>query len=335
MTARRSARAPSPRAPKATPSAPKPVAPGEGIPLGRSGQKHPPFGVGLWNNGRWDVRDVEKLRAAVTRALEVGIPWLDTAEVYGAGRSERLLGDALSQREAKALQPFISTKLSWEHLRPSMIRPALLGSAGRLGVGRIDAYLIHAPDPAVPIPPTMQALETLQGEGRFQHLGVSNFALEDLEIAQGALPSGQVVINQIKWNLLEPGEGPALRDYCRKNGVVLEAYTPLAGGVLAGRFLDGKGPTRADSRSRRGAFKVEEGEDNPLLGRARQLRDLAKDAEIPLASVALHWLARQGAAPLVGVSSPAQVDQLLELWAEVPTQRLLDRAEEVAGGVAA
>jgi aryl-alcohol dehydrogenase-like predicted oxidoreductase len=308
-----------------------PVA-GEGLPLGRSGQRHPPFGIGLWNGGRWDASDGEKLRAAITRALERQIPWLDTAEVYGMGRSERILGDALSQRDKSALQPFVSTKLSWEHLRPAMIRPALLGSAGRLGVGRIDAYLVHAPDASVPIPPTVQMLETLQGEGRFQHLGVSNFSLEDLEIAQRSLQHSEVVINQIKWNLLEPGEGPSLREHCRKTGVVIEAYTPLAGGVLAGRFLDGKGPPRSDSRSRRGAFAVEEGETNPLLPRARRLRDLAADAKIPLASLALHWLERQGAAPIVGVSSPAQVDELLEIWAKAPTQRLLDRAEGVARG---
>ncbi|HUI38627.1 MAG TPA: aldo/keto reductase [Thermoplasmata archaeon] len=298
--------------------------------MGRSGRTHPPLGFGLWSIGRWAPEDEERTRAALARALERGIRWFDTAEVYGNGRSERLLGSALAGREPGTPELLVATKVSWEHLRPEQLRAALVGSLRRLGLGSVDLYLVHAPDPHVPIADTMRALEALWKEGKVKAIGVSNFSVADLEAARSALGEAEIVVDQVRYNLFDREDGDAVREYCRKHRIVVEAYTPLLRGLLAGRFLDGEKPP-GDVRTF--THRLLDDESLPqLLGRARELRELAKSAGVPMASLALHWLRRRGAAPLFGASAPAQVDAILEAWSVSPSDALLDRADRIARG---
>jgi aryl-alcohol dehydrogenase-like predicted oxidoreductase len=311
----------------ASPPAPPPAPAGPGLPMGRTGVDHPPLGVGLWALGRWDRPDEERTRASVDRALARGLRWFDTAEVYGAGRSERVLGDALAAAPVSGPPPFVVTKVSWEHLRPGQVRAALVGSLHRLGRPAIDLYLVHAPDPRTPIPDTMEALVALRDEGKTRTIGVSNFGLQELDAAREALPVGTLAANQVRFNLLDRDEAAPILDYCRHHGIVVEAYTPLARGILTGRYLDGGAipePVREAARPR-----VDEDRLPQMLRRARALRELAATAGVPLASVALHWLARQGVAPVFGVSRPEQVDQVLAAWAVRPPDDVLDRADEI------
>src|SRR5262249_45899302 len=157
-------------------------------------------------------------RATIEHALTAGIRWFDTAEVYGAGRSERLLGDALAHAPAGIPSPLIVTKVSWEHLRGPMVRAAVLGSLQRLGRPKVDMVLVHAPDPRVPIVETMGALEALHAEGRVAAIGVSNFGPDELRKAAGALRGTPLAVNQVRYSLLEPGEGDALSDTARDLG---------------------------------------------------------------------------------------------------------------------
>jgi aryl-alcohol dehydrogenase-like predicted oxidoreductase len=280
--------------------------------------------------GRWFPPDEERVRAVADHALERGVGWIDTAEVYGAGRSERLLGDLLSRRPPEAPRPFLSTKLSWEHLRGSMVRPSLLGSLRRLGLPRVDLYLVHAPDRHVPIAETMHALEALVEEGRVGAIGVSNFSLEEMEAAESALRSTEIVANQVRFNLFEREDADPILAHCRERGIVVEAYSPTAQGLLAGRFLDGKGPAGKDVRREHGLYSAERFPE--IRRRAQAIRAIAAEANVPMLSLALHALARQGAAPVVGASRPAQLDETLAAWAVRPAERLLDRAEAIARG---
>src|SRR5271170_5808278 len=162
MTARKKA----PKRPPTTKRAPPAVAAPQGdLPLGATGRHHPGLGLGLWAMGRWTREDETRTRAALDRAMDVGVRWVDTAEVYGTGRSERMLGDALV-RHAPNVPPFLTTKVSWEHLRPAQVRASLTGSLQRLGRTSVDVYLVHAPDPKVPIAETMEAMEHLWKEGK-------------------------------------------------------------------------------------------------------------------------------------------------------------------------
>ncbi|MCI4367971.1 MAG: aldo/keto reductase [Thermoplasmata archaeon] len=307
--------------------APKAIA---GLPLGKTGGRHPAIGLGLWAQGRWNPEFEARTKATVAHAIERGVEWFDTAEVYGGGRSERLLGDLLDRRGRDAPPLFVTTKLSWEHLRPAQIRSSLQGSLQRLGRPSVDVYLVHAPDPHVPIAATMGALETLWKEGKFRAIGVSNFSLEQLEAAVGALGDAPLVVNQVLYNLLDREDGDPLVDYCRKHSIVLEAYTPLGRGLLAGRFLTKEKPSVEVLRY---AHRLAETDRFPvLLERARALNALAKAEGVPLASLALHWLAGRGCAPLFGASRPEQVDGLLKAWSQRPSDALLHRAEGIAQG---
>lgn len=298
--------------------------------MGTSARPHPTVGVGLWALGRWERADEERTRAAIARAMETGVGWFDTAEVYGSGRSERLLGDSLARAGAAADQPFVTTKLSWEHLRPSQVRPALLGSLQRLGRPRVDLYLVHAPDRHVPIADTMGALETLWSEGRFTSLGVSNFGLEEMEAARAALSKAELAVNQVRFSLFHRDEAEPILEYCRQHRIVVEAYTPLERGLLAGRYLDGGSVPSESRRFRSDLFGAAQFPE--VRRRAKAIRELAEKASVPMASIALHWLVRRGAAPIVGASRPEHVDALHAAWATRPPDDVLDRADELARG---
>ncbi|HEV2166453.1 MAG TPA: aldo/keto reductase, partial [Thermoplasmata archaeon] len=212
------------------------------LPMGRSGRGHPPIGLGLWSVGRWTAADEARTRETLAHAIDRGVRWFDTAEVYGTGRSERLLGDVLATGAPPSSGLFVATKVSWEHLRPSQVRAALTGSLQRMGRRSVDLFLVHAPDPRVPIAETMGALEALWKEGKVGAIGVSNFGVEELEAAQAALSEAEIVVDQVRFNLFDREDAEPIREYCARHRIVVEAYTPLLRGLLAGRYLDGERP---------------------------------------------------------------------------------------------
>jgi myo-inositol catabolism protein IolS len=324
-----SSRAPKKRAGRAErPTAPRPSIPE--IPLPGSSKPHPALGVGLWGLGRWSPEDEARTKAMVGRAWERGLRWFDTAEVYGNGRSERILGEVLQRAAAGGTEAYVVTKVSWEHLRPSQVRAALINSLERLARRSVDLYLVHAPDPHVPIGETMRAIEALWKEGKTGAIGVSNFSTAELEEASKHLSETRIVVNQVQYNLFDREDGEEVRDYCRKHGILIEAYTPLARGLLAGRYLD---RARVPADVRRYAQRLFDPERfSSLQERGRRLRDLAEKEGVLLASLALHWLEAQGAAPIVGMSRPEQVDENLRAWASRPSARVLAEADAIARG---
>ena len=317
------------RAPARKPGATAPAEAIESVPLAAGAKRHPLLGLGLWALGRWSPEDEARTKATVGRAVELGLRWFDTAEVYGAGRSERLLGDVLRRANAGA-EALVVTKLSWEHLRASQVRPSLVRSLDRLGRGSVDVYLVHAPDRRVPLAETMGALEALWKEGRVGAIGVSNFSAEQLAEAAAALRETRLAVHQVRYNLFDREEAEATLPFCREHGIVVEAYTPLARGLLHGRYLDGRRPppeVRAYAQDLFGASRLPE-----IVARAKALRALAEESEVPLASLALHWLRGQGAAPVVGASRPEQVEQTVAAWAHRPPDDVLERADAIARG---
>lgn len=295
-----------------------------------SAKPHPALGAGLWGLGRWTSEDEARTKATIGRAYERGFRWFDTAEVYGGGRSERVLGEVLQRSAGGGADAFVVTKVSWEHLRPAQVRASLINSLERLGRSSVDLYLVHAPDPHVPLPETMTALEALWKAGKVGAIGVSNFSTEELEAASRGLKEARIAVNQVRYNLFDRDEAEPVLEYCRAHQILIEAYTPLARGLLHGRYLEGRGPP---AEVRRFAHRLFEPDRLPgILQRARALRELAREAEVPLASIALHWLERRGAVPVVGMSRPDQVDSNLAAWGVRPDERLLERADAIARG---
>ena len=300
------------------------------IPLPGSKKPHPALGLGLWGMGRWKRSEEEQTRSSLEHAIDAGMRWFDTAEVYGNGRSERVLGEALNRTPTLAKDSFLVTKVSWEHLRPEQLRASLVGSLERLGRPYVDLYLVHAPDPHVPLKETMAALEAMWKEGRIGAIGVSNFSVEEMETAQAALAEARIVVNQVRYNLFDREDGDPVLEYCRARGMVVEAYTPLARGLLHGRYLTGK---RVPAEVRRFAHRIFEPDRFAVIQqRARALQALANAAGVPLASIALHWLEARGAAPLFGASRPEQIDSNLAAWGVRPSRKILEEADAIARG---
>jgi aryl-alcohol dehydrogenase-like predicted oxidoreductase len=322
-------RTPRTRRPAASPPASPSPAIGH-LALAAGKKSHPALGLGLWAQGRWTGEDEARTKATIGRAWEAGLRWFDTAEVYGSGRSERVLGDVLARTAAGATDAFLVTKVSWEHLRPAQIKASLTNSLERLGRTSVDLYLVHAPDPKVPLSETMPVLETLWKEGRVGAIGVSNFGVEELEEAARHLSETVVVANQVQYSLFNREEAEPVLDYCRSQRILVEAYSPLARGLLQGRYLDQAEVSNEVKRVARDQF----GDDRlpELLTRARALRDLAGEAKVPMASLALHWLASRGVAPVFGASRPEQVDENLAAWAIRPPDAVLERADAIARG---
>src|SRR2546422_629475 len=159
----------------------------EYVSLGRGGPDVSAVGLGMWQAGgkAWgsDVRDAE-CREAMERAVELGINLVDTAEAYGDGHSERVMSRAI--RNVGRDRVFVATKVGGWHLRADDVKKACAASLKRLGVREIDLYQVHWPDPwsQVPLRETMKALDALHRDGRIRNIGVSNFAVRDLEEAR-------------------------------------------------------------------------------------------------------------------------------------------------------
>ena len=213
--------------------------------LGKSGIRISTIGLGTWqwgshewgwgrNYGKKDVLE------AFQKALEVGINFIDTAEIYGRGKSERLIGEAIKGYRDEVV---IATKVWPWNLTAGRLVRAADRSAHRLGVDVIDLYQIHWPNPILPIRDTMKTMKKLVQRGKVRSVGVSNFNLAKMKAAQGALSPLELASNQVKYNLLDRTVEADLLPYTETSNVTIIAYSPLAHSLLTGRYTTGTKPT--------------------------------------------------------------------------------------------
>jgi diketogulonate reductase-like aldo/keto reductase len=191
------------------------------------------FGTGrlggtMWAN-RW--RDSHWL-AAVRSALEAGYSHLDTAEMYALGYSEELIRRAIRDTGTKRENLFITTKVWPNHLSYKNVLRACEGSLRRLGTDYLDLFLIHWPNPFLPLSETFRALNQLVREGKVHHVGVSNFNLQQLKEAQ-SLCVTPLLTNQIPYNLYTRTYiRNGVIEYCQRNDILVTAYSPVRFGVM-------------------------------------------------------------------------------------------------------
>jgi diketogulonate reductase-like aldo/keto reductase len=198
-----------------------------------NGQQIPALGFGTWQMGGGSTPDPsqdEELVAAMRRFIDMGYTHIDTAEGYGTTHTEELVGKAIKGYNRDDL--FITTKVSPEHLRYDDVLRSCAGSLGRLGIDYVDLYLIHWPNPAIPLEDTFRALNQLVSEGKIKHVGVSNFDVPLMEQSV-RLCETPLLTNQVRYNLLhrEPVSNGVLA-YCQEHDILLTAYSPLKDGVL-------------------------------------------------------------------------------------------------------
>lgn len=174
---------------------------------------------------------------AIKTAIRLGITHIDTAELYGDGHAEELVGEAIKEFDRKSL--FITTKVKWSNLRYEDVISAVKRSLRRLKTDYIDLYLVHTPIRSVPIEETMKAMDYVAEYKLARFIGVSNFSVEQMEEAQ-QYAKNKIAANQVEYNLLIRNVGQHTKDmeskivpYCQRNNIAVIAYRPLANGELA------------------------------------------------------------------------------------------------------
>lgn len=284
------------------------------------------IGLGAWQFGSTDwgygaEYDDHEAERIVHRALELGINVFDTAEVYGKGRSETILGRALTGDRDRA---FIASKFFPIVPLPNTVVAHAVASMSRLGVDVLDLYQVHWPHPHAPASFTMRGMRTLQDSGAIRHVGVSNHSLARWRRADAAL-GRPILSNQVQFNLVQRRPAEKLVPFAAANDRMVMAYSPLAQGLLSGRYTPSNPPTGF-----RGRNPV-----NPLasvrnLERAAPLFDALNDVAerhgATPAQVALAWVISH---PNVIAIPGARTVEQLELNAAVAdlhlTEEDLDR----------
>lgn len=275
----------------------------EYVPLGRTGTLVSRIGFGCAAMGGYDygVADDLQSRAAVRAAIEAGITMFDTADVYGLGRAETVLGQAL--RDAGARDVVVATKggVRWDTrgrtVRDSSvawIAEAVDGSLRRLGIERITLYQLHWPDPGTPLDETLGFLERCQFEGKIAHVGLCNMDAREVSSAQRRL---RVESLQLPLSLAEPQALPTLSGVSERHGMLTLTYSSLAHGLFSGKFDRHATFSGTDLRSRSPLFRGPQLEAN--LAIIDRLRAVAERHSRTCAEVAVRWVLEQ---PGVGVA---------------------------------
>jgi aryl-alcohol dehydrogenase-like predicted oxidoreductase len=264
------------------------------------------IGLGTWQFGskEWGYGDGYAgavARDIVRRAVDLGVTLFDTAEVYGLGRSERILGEALGERRESV---FLATKILPILPVAPIVEQRAVASANRLGTRLLDLYQVHGPNPLVSDRTTMRGMRALQRVGLVGEVGVSNYPLARWKAAEQALGT-RVLSNQVRYSLADRAPEKDLLPFAAGAGRVVIAYSPLAQGLLSGRY----------DRSSRPANRVRAG--NPLflpenLDRAGELivvlREVADAHAATAAQVALAWVIRHPA--VTAIPGASTVEQL-------------------------
>jgi aryl-alcohol dehydrogenase-like predicted oxidoreductase len=297
--------------------------------LGSSDLEITPVVLGAWAIGgsMWGGQDEHEAIAAIHASLDLGINFIDTAAVYGMGRSEEIVGKALRGRQDRAL---VATKcgLIWDSaegtfkfemidvdgsprpvhhdLRPHAVRAGCEASLRRLGREAIDLYQIHWPDPGVRTEDSFGELLKLRDEGKIRWIGVSNFSAAELRVARKV---GGIVSDQPQYNLLERGIEAEVLPLCRRESLGVIAYSPMARGLLSGKFAAGHhfGPN-----DHRGGLRWFRPETLPKVQAALdKARPLASAYGVSLANLAVAWVtsAPGVTAAIVGARDPVQATE--------------------------
>jgi aryl-alcohol dehydrogenase-like predicted oxidoreductase len=269
--------------------------------LGKDGPEISVVGYGAWEAGGadWgpnasDDAVVESMRVI----FDVGINWIDTAEVYGQGRSEELVARAVAGNRDEVL---IFTKVAPDDegsgIRPEEIRKAIRGSLSRLQTDHVDLYQVHWPDDRIPVEDTWGAMGEVVREGLALHIGVSNF---DRPRIERCLPIHPVTSVQNQFSLIHQDDRAELLPWLARQGVGYLAYAPLGFGLLTGALGpeatfhpgDWRGRQRAGS-SEEGVGPFSPGNFERNLERVERLRSVAERLGIPVSTVALAWAVHQ------------------------------------------
>ena len=277
--------------------------------LGTTNIEISPIIMGTWQAGKdmWVGIDDAETSRAIKAAYDAGITTFDTAEEYGGGHSEKIVGNALHDVRDRVV---IATKVFSNHLKYKQVIDACHGSLKNLNTDYIDLYQIHWPPGSfggekVPLEETMRAMTDLKAQGKIRAIGVSNFSRSQLEEAAafGRIDSLQPPYS-LFWRKVETDGLP----YCRENQIAVLAYSPMAQGLLTGKFGPDHKFAKGDHRFKNKLFQPENYER--VQKALEKLRPIAAANHITLGQLALAWVISQpGTCAIAGARNSEQAVQ--------------------------
>jgi aryl-alcohol dehydrogenase-like predicted oxidoreductase len=267
------------------------------------------IGLGTWQFGsrEWGygaAYDEGEATRIVVRARELGVTVFDTAEIYGFGRSERILGAAL--RGSGGMDDVVVASKVFPVLpTAAVVQQRGVASAQRLGVQKIDLYQVHQPNPMVSDRTTMRGMRALRDVGVIDEVGVSNYPLRRWQRSEVEL-GGRVLSNQVQFSLVARAPLTQMLPWAQRTGHIVMAWSPLAQGLLSGRYTETKRPS-GGIRAANAMFLPENMRAaGPLLG---VLREIADGHDASPAQIALAWLVHfPNVVAIPGASSVAQLE---------------------------
>jgi aryl-alcohol dehydrogenase-like predicted oxidoreductase len=290
--------------------------------LGQTGLQITRMGFGAWAIGGgdwefgWGTQDDEQSIAAIHRALDDGINWIDTAAAYGFGHSEEIVGRAL---QGVAERPYVFTKCSLlegagRSVVHSLKRDSILREADsslrRLGLDAIDLYQIHWPVPAAEIEEGWAALAELKEQGSVRHIGVSNFDVEQLRRIQQIAP---VETLQPQYSLIARDIEREILPFAEREGIGVIAYSPMGSGMLSGAMTRERVESLPDEDWRKRDTAFNEPELSRNLQLVERLKAVADRYDTTPGAIAVAWTLRNPVVDgaIVGFRGPDQVDPIM------------------------
>ncbi|MFN6471257.1 MAG: aldo/keto reductase [Nostoc sp. SerVER01] len=306
--------------------------------LGNSELHITPIGFGAWAIGGgdwafgWGAQDDEESIAAINRALDLGVNWIDTAAIYGLGHSEEVVAQALKGRSNR---PYIFTKCSliWDEkgkivnsLKADSIRREVEASLRRLDIETIDLYQIHWPNPDPEIEEGWTTLAKLKDEGKVRYIGVSNFNVQQLQRAQNIAP---VTSLQPPYSLVKPNVGNEILPFCKENNIGVIVYSPMQSGLLTGKMTPERVANFPDDDWRKNSSEFQQPRLSRNLKLVEVLRHIGEKHGRSPGEVAIAWTLNNPAvtAAIVGGRNPQQVEGIIGAGDFRLNQQELDEIE--------
>jgi aryl-alcohol dehydrogenase-like predicted oxidoreductase len=292
------------------------------------------YGVGVENDAA---------RECLDKAFELGMNFIDTANVYGRGRAEEFLGDALAKRERDSY--VLATKLYFpmddtgenQGLSRAQVFKQIDASLARLRTDYVDLYQCHRYDQNTPLEETMEALSEVVRQGKARYIGFSEWTAPQIQAALDlSPPSEKFVSSQPQYSILWRVPEAEVIPLSAENGISQIVWSPLGQGVLTGKYKPGEPPPKDTRMGNEMGWAMDRFRDDDVLEAVQRLRPIADDVGLSMAQLALAWVLREQnvASAIIGASRPQQVEDNAAASGVELDDATLDAIDEAVGNVA-